>query len=301
MTTTEANANRQILSSFGVDTYRTANLFGAGVKVYVIDSGINVSTLDTAGIEVLDFAGDTTSPSSHGAAIVSLIRGPLNNFGVIGVAPACTLFLADVDEPDGDIFDVYVANAINDAVVRNVDIISISLGTTTFTTRLRDAINGAVNAGILVFAAAGNRNRSSTYEYPASFAGVISVASCDVNRRLSSFTTFNDKVRLVAPGTWILPTGSGYATMQGTSFSAPFCAALAALALSKRRSELANQAFRFTDSQIVAILEDSLHLNVKASDFVGSTGSGGGGAGIVFVMLAVIIVLTLSQGGTKKT
>lgn len=293
--TSESTANRQILSGFGVDAYKALGIYGAGVKVYVIDTGLNAITPDTAGITVVGFAGNLTSSSSHGAAIASLIAAPANNYGVIGVAPECTLILADVDEEDGDIFDTYVAEAIDDAISRQVDIISISLGTSTASNVLRGAVNRALAEGILVFAAAGNGNRSSAYEYPASFAGVISVASCDVNRNLSSFTTFNDRVRLIAPGeTWVLPTGFGYASMQGTSFSTPFCAALAALALSKKRVDTNDATFRYTDAQIVSILEGPQHLSVRVSD-IALTSAEGNGAGIVLVIIAIAVVFALTQ------
>lgn len=61
---------------------------------------------------------------------------------------------------------------------------------------------------ILIVAAAGN-DGDTGYSYPASYDSVMSVGAVDENNVHASFSNFNDRVDLVAPGTSIPSTISG--------------------------------------------------------------------------------------------
>jgi subtilisin family serine protease len=78
------------------------------------------------------------------------------------------------------------------------------------------------NENILVVAAAGN-DGSSSYNYPASYPDVISVAAVDEGNNPAGFSQFNDQVDLAAPGVNIESTvpGNSYASLQGTSMATP--------------------------------------------------------------------------------
>lgn len=279
--------NELYYEKFGVKTFHDANQFGRGqevqvlntyqVKLYLIDSGLDDVDPNTAGnqthndlqsqidsgfFEVVSISTEG-SPEviSHGSLTSSLVIAPDNNFGIVGVCPKAKVFLGDVDNSNGDIFQSSVAAAINDAVSRDVDIISISLGSEEYTSGMQTAIANAVAAGILVFASAGNSGTAG-YEYPASFDGVISVGSVDVSRNLSYFNTRNEKVALFAPGEdYILPKADGLVSANGTSFSCPFAAGLAALYISRKREEDNNPSYRPTREEIIEILEGPDFLN----------------------------------------
>lgn len=292
--TAETNVNKDLYDAFGVSDYHARNVFGNNVSIYIIDTGIQLNQ-DLANVIVEDFSGTLGSTSSHGSAVAALISAPQNDYGIVGIAPEATVYLADVDDSNANIWDSYVAQALYAAYLRNVDIITISLSTAMPSPLLQNAIQLCVDAGILVFAAAGNSGRTA-YEYPASFPGVISVASCSLTKTWSSFNTRNDKISVVAPGEgWKLPTQTGLQVFSGTSFACPFAAAMAALDLSERRPR--NELH--TKPRIV----QDLNLTFKTTLLVpqGLSTSTFGQASAVFLALFALVFLLVLVRYSKKT
>jgi subtilisin family serine protease len=112
-----------------------------------------------------------------------------------------------------------------------------------------------------VFASAGNSG-SSIYEYPAAFDGVISVGSVAYNNQKSNFNTRNERVAIFAPGEgYPLPSPlseQNIVRVDGTSFSCPFAAGLAALYIQEKRISLGNPSWRPTRADIVRDLPELL-------------------------------------------
>lgn len=252
-------------SKFGVTGFHEDKIYGRGVSIYVIDEGFNDTDPNIPGIqpisdladfETIDFGDNGAGTSlSHGGLVGGLLGASRKNgAGIIGVSPDAKLYLADVDDTQGAIFISKVVQAIDDAVVRGVDIINMSLGTAFSSSSLNQAVQRALNANIIIFASAGNSG-SSIYEYPAAFDGVISVASVNYDRQPSSFNTRNDKVAIFAPGeNYPLPSPVSEQTIvrvDGTSFSSPFAAGLTALYIQKERVRLGDPLWRPTREEIV--------------------------------------------------
>jgi hypothetical protein len=121
------------------------------------------------------------------------------------------------------------------------DVINLSLGGYDYDQAEKDAIDYALSKGSIVVAASGNEGELDNpdrgkYAYPASYNGVISVASVNRSNVRSNFSQFNNQVDAAAPGEEILVVMAGssnsYGVGDGTSFSAPYVSAAAALARS---------------------------------------------------------------------
>lgn len=154
-----------------------------------------------------------------------------NGIGVAGAAWETNLLPLKVD-----LSYFAIIEAIDEAISQNADIINMSFGGPVGSEALSQAIDRAEAAGILMIASAGNAdaNNSIASHYPsdATQNNVLSVASSDSRDRISGFSQWGaDSVHLAAPGDLIRTTanGNGFATVSGTSFSAPHVAGVAAL------------------------------------------------------------------------
>lgn len=81
----------------------------------------------------------------------------------------------------------------------NVDIINMSLGTYADNPDLKEAVNKAIQKGIIIICASGD-DSTDQYLYPASYDGVISVTSVDANNVQLIFNNTNDKIIISALG-----------------------------------------------------------------------------------------------------
>lgn len=170
--------------------------------------------------------------NGHGTSVAMMIAANTNNlFGIAGVSgtnPVQALPL-NVMDSSGSISVSSLIKAVDYAIEQQVDVINMSLGGYQRSKNEKAAYQRAMDAGIVVVAAAGNDGKQE-YLYPASYEGVISVASINKNKERSPFSNYNDRVTLTAPGNSIaLASDSGLcSTDSGTSFSAPMVSAAAA-------------------------------------------------------------------------
>lgn len=218
---------------------------GDGVTVAVIDSGVYSSHPDFSQARLLDGCnvtgyGDGVD-GSHGTFVAGVIAAQVGNgIGVDGVTPDVTILPICVTR-GGYSTVALLTKGIDLAIQRGVDVINLSIGGTVDSQTMRDACQRAIDAGILVVAAAGNYKSgqdkgSDVYMYPASFDEVVSVSACKQEGEHvvfdDSYSYFNDQVTVAAPGTAIqsLNTSDGISTQNGTSFAAPVVSAMAAMA-----------------------------------------------------------------------
>jgi len=120
-----------------------------------------------------------------------------------------------------------VVAGIDWAITKNMDIINMSLGSSSYSSLLEDAVNRAYDKGILLVAAAGNSGTKRTtidnVEYPAKFNSVIAVAATDSSNLRAVFSSTGPNVEVSAPGVNIKSTylNNSYVTMSGTSMATP--------------------------------------------------------------------------------
>ena len=216
---------------------------GAGVKVAVIDSGIDLDHPDLAVAGDVTFVEDTTSGDDdhgHGTHCAGIIAALDNDTGVVGVAPQASIYAVKVLDSTGTGYLSDVAAGIDWAIGKGVDIISLSIGTNVSYQTLREACDRANDAGIIVVAAAGNDyrirrgNERDTLDYPARYDSVIAVGAIDDTDTKAYFSSTGSTLEFVAPGVYVYSTdtGGGYGMMSGTSMACPHVVGVAALVLS---------------------------------------------------------------------
>jgi thermitase len=228
------------------EAHRLSRNLGGGIKVAVIDSGIDLNHPVFAGklsasSEFWDYVGKDATPQDeaggngygHGTAVAGII---------LQVAPRATLLPLRVLRPDGSANTSDVVAAIGRAVNNGANIINLSLGTGGYDQSLMDICTWANNQGVRIIAAAGNNGQLNNLDSPALFSWVpstyqmtIGVGSVNANDQRSSFSSYGDNVYTFAPGEniWSAYPGNKSASFTGTSFAAPIISGAVALAMSE--------------------------------------------------------------------
>lgn len=202
---------------------------GKGIVVALIDSGIVYH-------EDFTFTYDESDVLGHGTFIASILGARTNNdLGMAGLTPKVTLIsLPCFDEALETDVETVVA-CINEAIDKEVDIIHMSF-TTSDDPILKEAVNKALDEGIILVASSGN-DLSGEQKYPASYEGVVSVNAISVQPiglvvGPSNLSNPNDDVVVSAPGDDILgfDLNDGYKLRSGTSYATAFVSGAAVIA-----------------------------------------------------------------------
>ncbi len=205
----------------------------AGADVAVLDTGIQSDHPDLqANVGAgSDFTGTGSweDDNGHGTHCAGIVGAVDNSEGVVGVAPEVTLHAGKVLDRNGYGTTSDLAAGIDWVTNNRYDVASMSLGFSSGSSTLKDAVQYAWNMDVFLVAAAGN-NSGGSVEYPAAYSEVVAVSSTDENNDLSDFSSTGPAVEIAAPGTDIrsTSTGSSYETLSGTSMACPHVAAVAA-------------------------------------------------------------------------
>ncbi len=242
--TTDTLADRQwYLDGIGADTAWNAGLDGRGVRVGIIDSGLNPAheDLENAHIEtgynLLNGSTDTADTVGHGTFVAGVLAAERNNGkGIAGLVDHVTIVPLKCFSGDMRTNVSYVISAIYKAVDQyDCDVINMSLGSNSSSRALTEAITYALSKNVLIVSAVGN-DGTSAYLYPAADSRVVGVGAVNSNYVRSSFSQQNDSVTVVAPGEQVISLSSknpgGYLYGSGTSFATPFVTAMAVMAKS---------------------------------------------------------------------
>jgi hypothetical protein len=247
-----------------------AGATGLGVKIAVVDSGVNPNLADFAGkIDPAsrDVAANRgiTDTEGHGTAVTAVAAAARNGSGILGVAFDATILSFNTSDPndcdadDGcNHSDPDIAEAIDLARTNGAKVINISLGGPDPSALVNAAIARAAAAGILVVLSAGNSGDEPGGENPEGFVlsasdagNVIIAGAINSSRNIAAFSNkagTGASRYLAALGVGVRApdhTGTTY-LWSGTSFSAPVISGAAAL--------LAGAFPNLTGQQIMQIL-----------------------------------------------
>ncbi len=262
---------------------------GEGVTVAVIDNGFYVDATDfstnlwddgngnhgwnvadnTSNIDPVRKDGIVINDNAHGSNVAGIIGMASNGSNFVGAAFGAELMLVKVardntavQRGEGDNVAYYTAitldavvSGINYARQNNADVISMSLGVSAYPNSIRNAINSAYNAGVVIVASAGNSalGTSSALTYPAAASNVIGVMASSKTKtsELTDFSNYDENggqyYDIAAPGEAIVGCGieaGRFSVMNGTSQAAPLVAACVALYISVYPEQTVDDIFK---------------------------------------------------------
>lgn len=229
----------------------------SSVRIAILDTGIDNDHEDLAA-KVVTRVNFTTDPSDddlfgHGTHVAGIASAITNNAtGVTGLGYDTSLMSAKVLNDSGWGYYSWIANGINWAADNGAQVINLSLGGSSSSTTLKNAVDYAWSKGVVLACAAGNSGNTSP-TYPGYYTNCIATAATDSNDQKPSWSSYGSSwVDVAAPGADIYSTVPNqpsalwgtiinYGYGSGTSMATPHVAGLAGLLFGYNASLTASQ------------------------------------------------------------
>jgi serine protease len=257
---TERNRNGQTIP-YGIDAVHAREAWAGrmvgNVNVAVLDTGIDfrhdeLSAIYKGGYNV--WSRDTTPPmddGGHGTHVAGTVAAADNTSGVVGIAPHVRLWGVKVLNSAGSGSNETIIEGIDWVVAKKKElggnwIINLSLGSPKPSIAESESVAKAVDAGVLIVAAAGNESTPTAKGaviYPAAYPGVVAVGAVDDTETVASFSNQGPQLDFVAPGVAILstvPLGSNFVSSVASANRTYTSAALEAAANGTVTAEFVN-------------------------------------------------------------
>jgi serine protease len=272
-------------SNFGIQAEGawSAGATGSGVVVAIVDTGVAYETFggfaqapDLVGrtfvspFDAVTGDGHANDENGHGTHVAGTIGQVTNNgMGCAGIARDCTIMPVRVLDASGSGQFTWIVNGITWAADHGANVINMSLGASSGSTALQNAVTYAASRNVVICAATGNTGRSGV-QFPARYTECIAVGATRFDGARATYSTTGTGIDVVAPGgqtnrdqngdgfgDGILqqtfaqgaPTSFAYYFFQGTSMATPHVAATAALVKSVHPA--------YTAAQVRSAIESS--------------------------------------------
>ncbi|WP_240468093.1 S8 family serine peptidase [Streptomyces dangxiongensis] len=233
---------------------------GKGVKVAVIDTGVNPQTSSLKGQVLVDEVPKaakyhvTQDYDGHGTTMAEIIAGTGAGGGIKGLAPGARIIpirvgLDELKDANERARSLTSAKAIRAAADSDAKIINMSYGSVYYNGDEEDALKYAASKGKLLFSSIGNSGDAGNKpDYPAKDPYAIGVSAVDKTGTVGKLSTFGNYVDMSAPGlnvpAWCDNAFTRYCTTEGTSHASAIASASAALVWSAHPDWTANQVLR---------------------------------------------------------
>ena len=252
----------ELVNAWGVERIGSGTVHdggnkGTGVKIGIIDSGVDRGHQDLDGVYAggYDFVQNDADPDDvygHGTHVAGTACAEDNGLGVVGVAPGCALYSLRVLNDSGSGSWGATIAAMDWAVLHGLQVVNLSLGSSQDPgSTVKAAFDNAEAKGLVIVAAGGNSGtpsgKGNNVIYPAKYASVIAVAATDKNDTRPSWSSTGEEIELAAPGVSVLSSwndgdsphnpqpsildGDWYKEGSGTSMASPHVAGAAALVI----------------------------------------------------------------------
>ncbi|MGC4047162.1 MAG: S8 family serine peptidase [Armatimonas sp.] len=207
------------------------------ITIAILDSGVDSTHPDLAnkivpGWNFYDNNSNTSDVFGHGTAVAGTATAASNNStGVASVAWQCRLMPIRISDTSGNASTTTIASGLTWAADHGARVANISYACSSSSTVATAAKYFQDKGGVVVVSAGNSGTTSVALDNPY----VLNVSATDANDALYSWSNRGTDVDLAAPGVvYTTNRGGGYGGWQGTSFSSPLVAGVAALVLSVR-------------------------------------------------------------------
>lgn len=184
------------------------NLTGKGIKVAIIDTGVDYTHPDLGGgvgegkkvlggYNIVGRNDNLIDTDGHGTHVTGIIAA---NGILKGIAPEASILVYKVVDAVGRVDSINIASAFERAFQDGAKIINLSLGTEFESSFLGQAVRSAAREGVVIVAAAGNSGpRKSTISIPAMHRNVIAVGATQNNVSESLIASLDSGIENFSP------------------------------------------------------------------------------------------------------